>query len=279
MRIPSIAFFTVVLVARAALPCSPALPSLDGPTAPDDGASGIPTNARIVVAFDAFGGTPNVTDVILRDDEGTETRPAFGAEGSLFIVRPTGLRDDATYTLVLNANDFGVAVSAQRTFTTTNADDVISPLFVGELESPTYTFEPKAAFGQGFDSCGFNSVDRYFVDIDFPAVNDDVGIAGFHIHTIDENGGRTLRETSLDASATGRTVELNDPGTVTFVVEAFDFAGNSTFTNEVEVVLMAPLISCSALHATTTATPVAALATLAVMGLTMSRRVRRRERR
>jgi hypothetical protein len=265
-----------LLSARAAHPCSLAVPTLDGPIAPRDGATAVPTNARVVVAFDSFAGAPTVTTVDLHDANGDVTQPAFGTEGELFIVRPTTLSGNMSYTLVLGSDDFGTITSVQRSFTTTTSDDTTAPVFAGELEEPTYTFEPKAAFGQGFDSCGFNSVDRYFVDVPFPEASDDMGLAGFHVFTVDEIGGRTLRASVLEADAQSRVIEFTEPGTYTFVVEAFDLAGNTTMSNEVTTILLAPIVSCSAAHVTTTEGPSGAIALLVMAIANVRRRGRRR---
>lgn len=271
---PLALLFVVLSFAESARPCSFAEPSLDGPSAPTDDATGVPTNARIVVRFSDFSGAPTVTAVVLVDENGVETNPAFSMEQDLFIARPSALAPNQRYELRTTTNDFGGDHARTIPFTTSADDDTTPPTIDGALADPTYTFEPKAGPGMGVDSCGFNSVDRYYVALTFPEASDDTGVAGFAVYVVDENGGRSLRETVLGADATGTTIEHLEPGTFTYVVEAFDHAGNVSSTNEATVAVMGPVVSCAAAHPMTEGAPAAALALslLALLGRPRRRR-------
>jgi len=271
----SLALLLVVLsFAERARPCSLAVPSLDGPSAPSDDATGVPTNARIVVRFSDFSGAPTVTTVVLVDESGVETNPAFSMEQDLFIARPTSLEPNQRYELRATTSDFGSDHTRTIPFMTSSDDDTTPPTIDGALADPTYTFEPKAGPGMGIDSCGFNSVDRYYVELTFPEASDDTGVAGFAVYVVDENGGRSLRETVVGANATGTTIEHLEPGTFTYVVEAFDHAGNASSTNEATVAVMGPIVSCAAAHPLRQGAPRAALVLSAFALLLLPRRRR-----
>lgn len=275
---PLLLLSAILAFADTARPCSFPEPSLDGPCAPAEGSTAVPTNARVVVRFSDFAGTPTITSVVLVDASGAETNPAFSVEGDLFIARPVALSPNMNYELRAITNDFGSDQSRIIPFTTAADDDTTEPTIDGALADPSYTFEPKAANGMGIDSCGFNSIDRYFVELAFPSASDDMGLAGFSVYVVDENGGRSLRETVLDPSATGTTIEHTEPGSYTYVVEAFDHAGNASSTNEATVVLMAPLLSCAATHVSSNGAPHVAFGLGGLSLLALLRRPARRRR-
>jgi hypothetical protein len=272
----AIALITL-LCARVAWPCSFDSANFDGPAAPNDTRAGVPRNARLVVDISHPFDTPVATAVTLTAGSGTVLQPAFSTVGSLFIARPQLLEPSTSYTFEIASDSFGEAMLSTRTFTTSTAEDTRAPVIDGELAQPTNTYVAKPPFGL-FDSCG-PIEDSWYVDLDYPELSDDMGIAGVNIYTVDDNGGRTLRKTDLDGFRGSPSIRFTEPGTYTFQIEVFDLAGNATSSNEVTTILQAAIVSCSATHATTTTTvPWGACAALAMIGFSTVRRKGRRAR-
>jgi uncharacterized protein (TIGR03382 family) len=272
MRRHAIIVFTL-LCARAAWPCGPPDANLDGPSAPRDARERVPQNMRFVLDIDDGFDVPVVTGVALTSADGTSMTPPFSTEGTLLVVQPPLLAAETTYTIEIRADQRGEEPVTTRTFTTTTGEDTTAPVMTGDLAAPTYSYLPAPLIE--FSSCG-PLVNTWIVDVNYPEVSDDMGLGGAHIYTVDENGGRVLRMTDLEGLSSAPPIRFRDPGTYTFQVDVFDLAGNTTSSNEVTVILQAPIVSCSAAHVTTTEGPSGAIALLVMAFANVRRRGRRR---
>lgn len=268
MRRHVIIVFTL-FCARAGWPCSFPDANFDGPSAPRDAREGVPQNARLLVDIDSPFELPVATGVTLTSEDGTVMTPPFATEGAVFFVRPSLLDAETTYTFEIRAEQLGESLVSTRTFTTTTGEDTMAPAIHGELEQPTYSYISRSLFE--FSTCGPGE-DAWYVDLTYPDVSDDMGLGGAHIFTVDQSGGRTLRKTDLDGLLSAPSIRFTEPGTYTFQIDVFDLAGNTTSSNEVTTVLLAAIVSCSAVHETTTKAPLGALALLVTVMVPARRR-------
>jgi len=270
---PSLALLTTVLAAAPAWPCSPALPSLWGPTAPTDGEGGVPTNARLVIdqSFPATNAS-----AFLSVDGGEERAVGLLPTGRLLFVNLEGLAPDTAYTLRFEVPDDGMTEGRDPVhFTTGAAADDTAPTMPTEVGDPEVEFH--AGNGLMLDSCGGGGQDQWNIKIPLAAASDDVGVAGYRLLEVDERGGRIERFVRLESERAAGDDFLYDwrttDGEITYVVEAFDLAGNTVESEPFGVGLFYGG-GCSATFVPRGGAPLAALSLLAgLVGLLRRRRV------
>lgn len=269
--------FTVVTLASGpARPCSPAMPSLHGPISPADGATGVPLNGRIVIAtslpppsFEARLFGPG-------DDEGVPLPGRAEARHVSFeladIVEP-----DTEYLVVFSTLGDEAELTGEReplSFTTAGAVDDESPELV---DDPTITAEYRAAAPLGpIDSCGGGVAESWSVRVTPPSASDDVEVAGFRLLRR-EGAGVVERSLAVAGSQALLFDSHTEGGTYVYVVEAFDLAGNTVRSVDVDISLHPFVGGCSATGISSQKTPTVTLSLLFGLALLvpLSRRRRR----
>lgn len=270
---PTFALTLSLFAATPASPCSIAPPSLDGAAAPADGADAVPRNARLVIeqSLPAM----SVPVLLHRDlDEGADPRSVpLRRVGDLVVVDLPELEADTDYTLTFDAaedNELGETGREPVSFRTGDLFDD---------EAPTLTEDPEAAVHVAYqapmpgpvDSCGGSGIpESWTLTIPLPEAEDDVAVAGFRLLEIDERGGQIETRVVL-GQPDGLTHWVREGGEKTYVVEAFDLAGN-VVQSEPFVVSLYPGGGCSAATVTDDAAPVAALFLLPLLGALRRRR-------
>lgn len=266
-------FTVVTLAAGPARPCSPAMPSLHGSISPADGATGVPLNGRIIIAtslpprsFEARLFGPD-------DDEGVPLPGRAEARHVSFALADI-VEPDTQYVVVFTTLGDEAEFTDEReplSFTTGGASDDESPELV---EEPTITAEYRAAAPLGpIDSCGGGQTESWSVRVTPPGASDDVAVAGFRLLRRD---GAGVVERSLAVAGSGALLfdSPTEGGTHVYVVEAFDLAGNTVRSTDVDISLTPFVGGCSATGVRGHETPTLALSLLFGVALLLSLRRR-----
>lgn len=261
-----------VFAAPAALPCSPAEPSLGGTAAPVEGGT-LPVNG--VVHADLFTGgvTPGAsvradsdTDLV---EPGSRSLDVDSAAG-VFRVNLDGLEPATSYTLTLTLPPEIVFSEEEATreipFVTARDVDDTAPTLEGDATVVVEHQPGPGPFG-GFDSCG-GPTETNLITVTPPAASDDVGLAGLKLYRVDDNGARELRTfrlTTADGADEGLTIGDSEKldGAYAYEVVAVDLAGNESAPVALDVNI-GVLSGCSA-TASDASTPAAAIAFAAVL--------------
>jgi MYXO-CTERM domain-containing protein len=253
---------TAALAATPAWPCSPALPSLWGTTAPTDSDEGVPLNARLVIGQNLPAMAATAT---LDDGSGAPRAVGMTNTNGLVVVTLDELAPDTDYTLSFEVPDDGISEGRDPVrFRTSDAADEQAPSITTPAGAAEVDFH--AATPTMVDSCGGGSTDRWTVKIPLPEASDDQGIAGYRLLLVDDLGGREERSVRLQRDAENGDEFLFDfhhkDGELTYVVEVFDLAGNSVAGEPFTVGLFYGG-GCSATDTPRTGAPLFALALLA----------------
>ncbi len=272
--VPSL-FVLVTLISGPARPCSQTPPSLHGAISPADGATAVPLNGRIVITTfvppDSFEAR-----LFAPDDEEGVSLPARVQPHHVVFELTDAVLPNTEYLVVFTTFDPDSEFMDEReplSFTTGDAIDDEAPLLISEpvVESE---YRPASPLG-ALDSCGGGESQSWSVTVTPPDASDDVEVAGYRLLRVEGDSSVELMVT-LRYEGAQLYDSRGEGGSQRYVVEAFDLAGNTVRSSDVEIALVPFVGGCSATGVGDGRAPVFALALLGTLALALGRRRRQR---